>query len=96
MTDDVSHDTVTYAVRGEGVTWRETGGEVVILDEDASVYFGLNASGVHLWRLLTTGASRASLVAALMSRSPVDEVRARTDVDALLAALDTYRLLERR
>lgn len=85
--------TETYTVGGPGVAWRETGGEIVILDVTGSVYFGLNARGAQLWKRLATGAGRAELTAVLTAATPVAPERAAGDVDAFLADLDRHGLL---
>ena len=101
MTNDQALDAGTYAVGGPGVAWRETGGEIVVLDVERSVYYGLNASAAELWKRLATGADRAELTATLMTDArvtdpPVTEQRAGSDVDEFLAELRRYGLLQRR
>lgn len=36
----------------DGVTWRDLGGDVVILNVETGVYFGLDGSGGQIWREL--------------------------------------------
>jgi hypothetical protein len=69
------------------LAWRETGEEVVVLDLQGSVYFGLNASAAPLWTMLARGTTREELVARLLADQQVDRDRAAADVDAFLAAL---------
>lgn len=91
-----SPDAVTFSAGGPGVAWRETGGQIVVLDLAGSVYFGLNGSGAILWkRLVTDGATRAELTTLLMSGADVDALRAESDVDRFLADLDGHTLLQR-
>lgn len=88
---------VTYWVGGPGVAWRETGGEIVVLDVDGSVYFGLNGTAAGLWkRLAADGASRGDLTDQLLAGAPVDGPRAESDVESFLADLDRFGLLHRR
>jgi hypothetical protein len=84
-----------FAVGGSDVAWRETGGEIVILDLTGAVYFGLNGTGAQLWKQLIDGASREDLVANLTVRTPQDSPRVASDVDAFLAELDHCGLLRR-
>lgn len=81
-------------VGGPGVAWRETSGEVVVLDLEGSVYFGLNGTAASLWRRLTSTASRGDLVELLQSLG-ADAGQAARDVDAFLADLARYGLLGR-
>ena len=81
-------------VGGPGVAWRETAGEIVVLDLEGSVYFGLNGTGASLWRRLTSTASRADLVEELRSLG-ADADQAAHDVDDFLAELARHGLLGR-
>ena len=85
--------TEQFTVGGPGVAWRETGGEIVVLDVAGSVYFGLNGSGAALWKRLADGAGRDDLTAALMAQGPVPEDRAIADVEAFLDELRRHGLL---
>ena len=81
-------------VGGPGVAWRETADEIVVLDLERSVYFGLNGTGASLWRRLTSAATRADLIQHLRSQGAA-EARATQDVDDFVAQLDRYGLLSR-
>ncbi len=85
--------TMTYRTGGAGVAWRETGGEVVVLDLSRSVYFGLNPTAAVLWKLLVAGATRDQLVEALVAGGADDRSRASGDADAFLAQLRSAELL---
>ena len=79
-------------VGGAGVAWRETAGEIVVLDLKASVYFGLNGTAASLWRRLAKSASRADLIEVLQSLG-AEPVRASHDVDEFLVDLGRHGLL---
>lgn len=81
-------------VGGPGVAWRETAGEIVVLDLRGSVYFGLNGSAASLWRRLTSAATRADLIQQLQTQG-ADHARATADVDDFVTQLDHYGLLSR-
>ncbi len=85
--------TPIYRTGGVGVAWRETGGEVVVLDLARSVYFGLNPTAAMLWKLLVGGATRDQLIAALLAGGADDPVKARGDAAAFLAQLRSADLL---
>ncbi|MFI5835420.1 PqqD family protein [Micromonospora sp. NPDC051300] len=85
------HDTA-YRVDTSRVTWRETGGETVLLDLQESVYYGLDRSAALLWRRLVTGATTEDLVDVLVGGGGVDRARARDDVTTFLTDLGRYGL----
>lgn len=82
-----------FTVGGPGVAWRETGGEIVVLDLDGSVYFGVNGTGALLWKRLVDGADAAELSDVLVQAAQVPPARAAADVDAFLAELRRHGLL---
>jgi hypothetical protein len=83
------------AVGSPGVVWRETEGQIVLLDVEASVYFGLNGTGAGLWKRLTEGATRDELTSMLMRGSSVGREQAGSDVDDFLADLRRHGLLRK-
>ena len=81
-------------LRGQDVSWRTVGDEVIVLDGRSWAYLSVNESGERLWKLLTDGATESQLVSALVTEFDVDEARARDDVRAFVAALRAQDLLE--
>lgn len=81
-------------LRRTGLSSREIGGELIVLDLDSSRYLSVRGSGVLLVELLRTAHRPADLVAALTQRFAVDEDIARRDVARFLAELDAAGLLE--
>lgn len=82
-----------YRVRRQGVVWSDTARDAVVLDLEQSAFFGINATGVQLWRLLLDGANRTELVARLRAVGAPAE-RAAADTDAFLHALAADGLVE--
>ena len=80
-------------VRSDALLWSQVGDEVVLLDRRNDTYLGVNASGAALWPLLVDGCERAQLVGRLMELYGIDEQRADTDVDSLIADLAGQGLL---
>ena len=80
-------------LRADNVFWRESGGEVVALDADASRYLLANPSAAELWKRLEGGATEADLIAALSDRYDVPRDVAQRDVAAFLAQLSARGLL---
>ncbi len=88
-------DTDVFVVGGPDVAWRETGGDIVILDLAGAVYFGLNGTAAQLWKRLIGGASRAQLLGQLSAHADRDGPQLQSDLDGFLADLDQYGLLRR-
>ena len=80
-------------LRKSELTWHVTGGEVVILDLEGSVYLRLNGTGRVLWELLAESCSDAELTKALTERYDVDVQLAADDVAGFLAELRGRGLL---
>lgn len=88
----MDEDLSTLAVEAD-LAWRETGGEIVVLDLRGSVYFGLNPTAARLWTLLARGATRDELVLRLVDDQRIDAARAGADVDEFLGVLRREKLL---
>ena len=91
----MSAETELLLVGGPDVAWRETGGEIVVLDLTGAVYFGLNGTGAQLWKRLVDGASRQDLLDHLSSQADRNGPQLDTDLDDFLADLDRHGLLRR-
>jgi hypothetical protein len=50
---------------GPDVTFRDLDGEIVILNLETGVYFGLDKVGARIWRLIEDHGSLAAVLAAL-------------------------------
>jgi len=59
-------------------------GEAVILDTDASEYYGLNEVGTRIWTLLEEPKTFGELVSALLEEYDVDRDQCEEDVSKLL------------
>ena len=90
---DHADDTEHMRLRND-VIWREAEGEVIALDGGARNYVSANATGALLWKALVDGASRAELVALLVTTYEIDAEMAARDVDDFVAALEASDLLE--
>lgn len=82
-------------VRGDRLTWRDVGGEIVALDLHSSTYFSANGSASVLLRVLAHGATSRELVLALLAEYDVPQEQAAQDVEAFLCSLEAHHLLER-
>ncbi|HLH76076.1 MAG TPA: PqqD family protein [Candidatus Binataceae bacterium] len=77
----------------EQIVWRDLDGEVVILNLESGIYFGLEGSGNDIWRLLAQGCSRTQIVEQLSADYEVSPEQARTDLDRFLAELSAKGLV---
>lgn len=73
----------------------ELDGGSVLLDLTTSAYYSLNPVGLFLWRELAEPREAADLQQAVRAEYDVDETVCARDVDALLQALQTRKLLIR-
>jgi hypothetical protein len=69
----------------QGILMHEEKGDAFLLHPGTGKYFGLNRTGVVIWRALETGADPVDALGAQWPDIPV-EVR-RRDVDALIGDL---------
>lgn len=80
------------------VLWRDVEGEILVLDLRTERYYGLDAVGADVWRLLAadlgTHATEKSLSAALHEVYDVPLDRLHQDVRTLLHSLASAGLLE--
>ena len=81
-------------LRGEGLHWVESDGEIVALDDRSLQYLSANPAGASLWRALVEGATRNELIGRLLEEFEVEHAVAARDVDAYLAELTRLGLLE--
>jgi Coenzyme PQQ synthesis protein D (PqqD) len=68
-------------------------GELVLLNLADGVYYGLDAVGAHIWRLLDTPRTVRALVDDVVALYTVDRTRCEDDVLSFLGDLDSRGLL---
>ena len=81
-----------YAI-SQDVVHRVVDGETIVLNLESGTYFGLNATGTRVWRLIEAGATRAQMIERISTEfeHPIGAVQ--TDVDELLTALQSKGLV---
>ena len=72
------------------------GGEVVLLEPDAGVYYSLNEVGARIWDLIRDPISVDSLSSAIAGEYQVERAQAHDDVLRLLTDLLEHGLAETR
>ena len=71
----------------DGVIWRDVGGDVVILNVEAGVYFGIDGSGSQMWRELAEHGSVEKTFASLQQQFDDAPDELKRDLDDLLDKL---------
>lgn len=70
-------------------------GEVVILDIEKGIYYGLDGVGADLWARLQSPSRLADLVDHVVNQYDVDRPTAESDIATLLREMFALGLLER-
>lgn len=73
--------------------WCELVGEAVILNLKSGVYYGLNAAGARVWRLIQEAKTVGAVLEALLEAYDVTPERCESDLVALLTDLAARELL---
>jgi hypothetical protein len=71
---------------------REVGDEVVILDLDTGIYYGLDCVGARIWNLLSSGRTLDEVCETILAEYEVERSRLESDVDRLFVQLVESRL----
>lgn len=79
-----------------GVLSTELASEIIMLNLDAGVYYGLEDVGAEIWKHIAKGATVDEIVAAVVAVYDVDEPRCRRDVNHLLTDLAGSGLVQIR
>lgn len=69
-------------------------GEVVILDIERGIYFGLERVGTLIWELLQAPRPVSEIIERVVAEYDVERIAAEADVQALLADLARHGLIE--
>jgi hypothetical protein len=75
------------------VVFRDLDGEAVILDLASGTYFGLNAVGTRVWRMIEDGRNAAEVVDAIAAEYDADRATIARDVNRLLDELRVRNLI---
>jgi hypothetical protein len=77
----------------EGLATADLGEEVVILQFDSGVYFGLNEVGARIWQLLQEPKSVSEIEEALVAEYDIDRESCSLDLVELLQQLTDQKLI---
>jgi hypothetical protein len=75
------------------VVSRHVDGELVILDLESGIYFGLDAVGSRFWALAAEGASIAAACDAMFQEYNVDAASLESDICSLARELEQRKLI---
>lgn len=75
---------------------RELSGETVLLNLESGIYYGLDAVGTRVWRLLARGLTVAEVCAALVEEYDVAPEVLRDDVARLVEELRQHGIVSPR
>jgi hypothetical protein len=75
------------------VVFRDLDGEAVILDLASGTYFGLNAVGTRVWRMIEDGRAAAEVVETIAAEYDADRATIARDVNRLLDELRVRNLI---
>jgi hypothetical protein len=78
----------------EAVLWKELAGEMVLLNLDSGVYFGLDPIGTRIWQLLQGEPGLRRVLSGLLQEFDVDEARCRADLLKFVSNLRSHGLVE--
>jgi hypothetical protein len=78
---------------GQEAIWRELDDEVVILNVETGVYFGLNGSGRQFWLELVEHGSMERALASLQEKFDVEPNQLRQDFEGIVRQLADKQLV---
>lgn len=82
-----------WAIANESVIAAELDGEAVLLNVETGIYFGLNAVGTEIWRMISAGAGEDEIIAGILDAFDADPAELRSDVAAFLHRLESEGLV---
>ena len=78
----------------DGVIAKMVGSEMVLLDYDRGIYYGLNPVGARVWQLLGDGSTVDQIINRLTDEYDVARAALEADVAALLRDLEAKELVD--
>ena len=78
----------------ELVVSAELEGEAVLLNVETGIYFGLDALGSEIWKMLEQGAKEEEIVVCLLESYEVEEGQLRADIGKFLNLLNEQGLIK--
>jgi len=79
----------------ERIVFKKVGEEMVLLDFERGIYYGLNPVGARVWELLAEGKSTDEIIELLTDEFDVEATDAKDDVMTLMDDLAANGLVSR-
>ena len=79
----------------EGVIHKTVGDEIVLLDLDRGVYYGLDRVGARVWELVESDHTLPQIIDVLLAEYEVTRAELERDVATLLDQLAARKLIQR-
>jgi hypothetical protein len=83
----------TMLIRNQQIFASEIDDEMVMMDGEQGLYFGLNSVARRIWEHLENPLAYGALLRALAEQYEVDETRCRADVEPFLRKMLEKRLI---
>jgi hypothetical protein len=71
----------------KSTVYTELDDEMVLLNLATEMYFGLDAIGTQIWKLIEQGATSGAMLEQLLAQYDVDPAKLRADLSAFLDSL---------
>jgi hypothetical protein len=84
---------VTHVAINPSVIYRELSGEVVLLNLQSGVYYGLDTVGSRIWQLLMESRGLDEVCAIMLDEYDVDPDTLQADVETLVGELSDKGLV---
>ncbi|HEY7187509.1 MAG TPA: PqqD family protein [Vicinamibacterales bacterium] len=84
---------MTHVAINPSVIYRELSGEVVLLNLQSGVYYGLDTVGSRIWQLLMESRGLDEVCAIMLDEYDVDPDTLRADVETLVGELSDKGLV---
>jgi len=82
-----------YTLRSDAIAWSELGAEAVLVQLEADQIHVANSTAKILLEALRAGATLPELIEKITETFDVDEIQAKSDVEAFLAALKNAKIV---
>ena len=71
----------------DGIARRDLEGELVLLNLNSGIYFGLDPVGTRIWHLLETGQTLSQVLSLLLEEYDVTEAQGRQDLERFITQM---------
>jgi len=94
MTQNIQITDSTLLTRNQSLFATASDDDLVMLDEQAGLYFGLNSIARKIWELLEQPIQYQQLIQSLTAQYDVDSEQCKKDVEPFLAKMLENKLID--